>query len=109
MILNMIGGKELNFAVMGSMEEPASARENLLWVQTGEQVSGWRFDSTEPQEPMEGMLWFPMVTDGGLSFNAVYTNTIHLRINGCRQYRSGLWEEKPVRLRQNGQWQELAV
>lgn len=107
MILNMMGKRELDFAVVADMEEPVSGQENLVWVQTVEPMSGWCFSGGEPEEPMEGMVWFMLGNWGEVAFNALKSNAIHIRIISCRQYVSGLWEYKPMKLRKNGVWQEL--
>lgn len=42
------GGSELAFRVLAGLEQPASPRENDIWVDTDTAVTGWHFDADEP-------------------------------------------------------------
>lgn len=42
------GGSELAFRVLAGLEQPASPRENDIWVDTDTAVAGWHFCADEP-------------------------------------------------------------
>lgn len=42
------GGSDLNFRVLAGLEQPASPRENDIWVDTDTAVTGWHFGADEP-------------------------------------------------------------
>lgn len=48
MIFNMSGGggAALNFKVMGGTAEPSNPKENTIWVNTNNPITGWQFSST---------------------------------------------------------------
>ena len=84
---------------------PGMPRENTLWIETDQAVSGWIMDSREPADPAEGMVWIGMAPEGGVSFQAVKGIALWLRPGVCRQYLSGGWVEKTGSLWQDGSWQ----
>lgn len=42
------GGSELAFRVLAGLEQPASPRENDIWVDTDTAVTGWHFGADDP-------------------------------------------------------------
>ena len=48
MIYVLGGGANLNFKVVGGTTEPASLKENTIWVNTDQKITSWHFGAEEP-------------------------------------------------------------
>jgi hypothetical protein len=44
------GGSSLNFTVVGGTTEPANPKENTIWVNTDQEITGWCFSAKEPND-----------------------------------------------------------
>lgn len=97
------GGAALNFKVVGS-PQPASPKENTIWVDTDAKITGWIFSASRPENPAEGMVWFNTGSFGTASFNALKRNGIQVYPQGARQYLEGAWVVKPAQIYQSGAW-----
>lgn len=65
------GGMSLNFMVVGSNTAPGNPDSNVIWVKTDYKINGWEFLATEPNSPIDGMIWFPIGTSSVVGFNAL--------------------------------------
>ena len=101
---NAGGGASLNFKVVGGTTEPASSKENTIWVNTDAEITGWIFSASEPENPTEGMVLFPTGTDSNIAFNALKKNGIQVYPLSAKQYISGAWVDKTVKIYQGGAW-----
>lgn len=105
MILNMTGGgAPLNFKVVGGTAEPASPAENMIWVNTDAEITGWVFSPEEPQEASEGMVWIKTGLSSAVAFNALKKNAIQVYPISAKQYVSGAWVSKTAKTYQGGTW-----
>lgn len=101
------GSIDLNFEVVGGTTEPVNPKENTIWVNTNNQITGWLFDYVQPSNPSEGLVWFEKIsTTAPAEFNALSTNGIKIRLNFARQYVNGVWIDLDMRVRQNNTWIE---
>lgn len=101
------GGANLNFKVLGGTSQPASPKENTIWVNTDTAITSWFFSATEPENPVEGMVWIKTGKASGIPFNALKKNTIIVYPQGVMQYASGTWEQKTAEAYQSGAWMDL--
>ena len=67
---------ELNFQVVGGTSQPASPKENTIWVETDAEITGWVFSMDEPTNPVQGMVWFDINGADEASFSALKKNTL---------------------------------
>ena len=103
------GTLALNFSVVGGEAQPASPRENTIWVNTSADITGWVFSVTEPTSPTDGMVWFTTGASSITSFNAVKKNGLWVYPTGCQQYVSGTWVTKVAKTYQNGTWVDWSL
>lgn len=80
------GGSELAFRVLAGLEQPASPRENDIWVNTNTEVTSWDFSTTEPcrRSANRNLLTYPYyhttMTDNGIKFTDNGDGTV--KVNG---------------------------
>jgi hypothetical protein len=98
------GGASLNFKVVGGTAEPASPKENTIWVNTDVEITSWVCSFNEPKSPVEGMVWITTSTSSSAEFNALKKNSIMVYPMYAKQYVSGAWVEKTAKTYQNGAW-----
>ena len=105
MILNMAGGggSPLNFKVVGN-PKPANPKENTIWLNTNDEITGWVFSVDEPTNPSAGMVWIPHGESSKISLNALKKNGIMLYPTGAKQYIGGAWVKKTTQIYQGGNW-----
>lgn len=104
MIINSSGGGAgLNFKVMGGTAQP-TGRENLIWVNTSTEISGYIFSAEQPTSPTEGTVWIQTGAASLAAFNADKKNTVMLYPLGCKQYVSGAWVLKAGKIYINNTW-----
>ena len=106
MIFNMSGGgggAGLNFKIVGN-PQPAEAKENTIWIDTDVDITGWRFNATEPENPVTGIVWIYTGTTSPAAFNALKKNGIQVYPLSAKQYVSGAWVDKTAKSYQNGAW-----
>ena len=66
----------LNFCVVGGTTEPEEFTENTIWVNTDTDMKGWAFSATEPENPVEGMIWIQIGNSSAVAFNALNSNNL---------------------------------
>lgn len=98
------GGTGLNFKVVGGTTQPLNPRENTIWINTDQKITGWIFSATEPAEPAEGVVWFKVGDSSEVAFNALKKNSLHVYPMECKQYVSGALVSKDAKSYQGGAW-----
>lgn len=108
MILNMSdgGGAALNFKVVGN-PMPGSPSENTIWLNTDEKITGWVLSPSEPENPVEGLVWILVGTSSDVAFNALKKNRIQVYPLSAKQYLGGVWTKMESHIYQNGALTEL--
>lgn len=53
---NVGGGAGLNFKVVGGTSAPASPKENTIWVNTDDEITGWVFSTKRPIDIVDSYL-----------------------------------------------------
>jgi len=98
------GNSSLNFKVVGSTTEPVNPKENMIWVNTDQEITSWEFSFTQPAEPEEGMVWIGTSTTSPAKFNALKKNSIQVYPIDAKQYVSGAWVARTAKSYQGNAW-----
>ena len=107
--VNVIDGLKPNFEIVKyETEEELLADtpvENTIGIVTDTKIASWIFSATEPESPMEGMVWIQV--DQRIStvdFNVLKKNGIQVYPFLAKQYIGSAWAEKTAKSYQNGEW-----
>lgn len=98
---------EMNYSVVGGIEQPTKPTKNMIWVNTDQNITNWVFSKSEPKSLEEGMIWFTTGNDSAVSF---FTLTMdgkefdEVYPVSAKQYVSGAWVDKTAMSYQNGEW-----
>lgn len=105
-ILDIQGGADLNFEVVGGTTQPSNPKENMIWVNTSTTITGWGFgaESEKPSSPASGMVWFCTGPLSVVKFNALKENSIFVYLLSANQRVSGAWKSVAAKIYQNGTW-----
>ena len=101
------GASPLNFKVVGGTAEPASPAENMIWVNTDAEITGWIFSAEEPVSPEVGVVWIKTGLSGNVAFNALKKNGILLCPLIVKQYvqsSASEWVSKTAKTYRDGSW-----
>ena len=98
------GSGGLNFKVVGGTSQPASPKENTIWVNTDTGITSYIFSITEPESPVDGMVWISTGTSSPVGFNALKKNGIQVYPISAKQYISGAWTDVTAKSYQGGEW-----
>lgn len=102
-------GAGLNFKVVGGVTQPTGPKENTIWVNTDQKITGWYFHPTQPENMAEGEVWFSVDTYSPVAFNALKKNSIQICPISAKQYVSGMLVNKTAKIYQGGKWVELVA
>lgn len=102
-------GAGLNFNVVGGLTQPTDPKENTIWVKTNIVITGWEFSPTEPTSRLEGLVWIVTGKTGQVVLNALKKNGIILYTITGKQYVSGSWVTKDVKIYQGNAWKSLEL
>lgn len=103
-VQNIQTGAEMNFEVVGGTTQPGSPKENTIWVNTDQEITGWSFSVEEPVSPAEGMVWIPINVFSSIEFNALKENGIQVYPSQAKQYSGSAWDIKETSIYQSGAW-----
>lgn len=99
------GGTSLGFEIVGGTIRPGKPTQNMVWVNTDVDITSYAFSATEPENPVEGMLWVTIADSS--SVKSVFTvdkEWVTLYLVSVKQYISGAWVGKSAMNYQNGTW-----
>lgn len=99
-------GMELNFEVVGN-PQPSNPKENTIWLNTDQEITGWHFSENQPENMAEGEVWFKTGNFSDVSFNALKENTIQVYPSSVIQWVSGELKEVVAKTYKNGAWVDL--
>ena len=92
----------LNFEVVGN-PQPENPKDNTIWVNTDIPITGWAFSNDEPNEPVEGIIWFQTSSSSAVAFDALEKdNELQVYPTAAKQYVSGSWKDVDYLVYQNG-------
>jgi hypothetical protein len=97
-------GTGLNIRVIGGTAEPSTTKENVIWVNTESEITSWGFGPSEPESPVEGVVWFRTGNSGPVGFDILKTNSVIVYPSCAHQYVAGEWVEVEVKIYQDGGW-----
>ena len=100
-------GNDLNFEVVGGTVQPENPKENTIWVEASDEITGWSFSEKEPTEPIAGMVWIKTGTKTGISFNALVEKEIILTLIYAQKFDGSTWNFVNAEAYQNGAWEKL--
>lgn len=103
---NTAGGA-LNFKVVGGTTQPNSPRENTIWVNTANNITGWYFSARKPENLAEGEVWFATGASSDVGFNALKKNDVHIYPVKATQYVNGELKDVTAKFYQGGEWNLL--
>ena len=102
------GGVALNFDVKQYATEAqllaATPKENTIGVITTTAIAGWYFTAEQPENMMEGGVWFLTGTSSPVAFNALKKNAVQVYPLSAKQYVNGVLEYRPAKIYQSGKW-----
>lgn len=99
----------LNFKLVGGLTQPADPADNLIWVNTAEDITGYALTPEQPDTPEEGTVWIKTGLAGAASLNILKKNQILLYLNTCCQYLQGAWVRKEASIWQDDEWKQFAT
>lgn len=99
----------LNFEIVGGTTQPTSPTENMIWINTDTEITGWGFGAMEnrPTSSEDGTVFFTTKRYAIISFNSLKENSSFIYPDVAYQYISGAWEAKNVMIYQNGVWVDI--
>ena len=103
-ILAIQGGVELNFEVAGGTTQPESPKENTIWVNTPNEITGWEVRTIAPDATTDGMVWFETAISGYTEISVIADPAVYINPSRCHQYVSGAWVDKEAMTYKNGAW-----
>lgn len=106
-------GGGLNFVVKAYTTEEAllaaTPKENTVGVVTEAAAPKWGFSASEPYNPVDGEIWFTIGTEDEAAFNALKKNALIVYPIKCRQYVSGIWDNRIAYIYKNGAWVKFST
>ena len=83
-------GAPLNFKVVGGTSAPSNPKENDIWVETSNAITGWVVSPTQPTAS-DGLVWILMDESSTTNFNALRKNAIQVYSKKAQQYINGVF------------------
>ena len=103
------GGAGLNFKIVGGTTQPASPKENTIWINTDLEITGWAFDAESPNYLSTGGIWLKTALNGNAKMNIVKKNTIFVSFLYAFQWNGTAFVSKEAKLYSNGKWVEMGA
>ena len=109
-----LGGAGLNFKIVGAATQPASPKENTIWINTSTPIKNWQFAVSQPTKRADGTalqngdLWIKTGIDTNVEFNAVKKNAIKLKLVDSYQWNGSAWIAKTAKIYINSKWTDLS-
>lgn len=103
---------KLNYSIVGSITEPTSPIENMIWVNTDVEITSHVFNKNEPKNPIEGMIWIYIGNTSNVNFYKLKYGDIgidEVYPISAKQYVSGAWVDVTAMSYQGGEWVEWYV
>lgn len=103
------GGTELNFEIVGGTTQPMNPKENMIWVNTNAEITGWYFTNTQPSNMTEGEVWFTTSVGSAVPINLFKENNATVYPIDSKQYISGALVSKSIKIYKNNAWIGLSM
>lgn len=103
-------GASLNYSVVGlAGTEPPAGKENRIWVNTDQKITGHIFSVEAPSNPTEGLVWFATGSESAVPFSATQKNPIMVYPQTCQQFNGTDWVIKVAKSYMRGDWHDWIV
>jgi hypothetical protein len=101
-------GIELNYRVVGSVEEPTNPTQNMIWIQTETPIGRVFFGNDEPNETfMDGDVWITTGNSSNVAFNSLKIGNSYMdKVYpiSAKLFVNGAWVDVTAKSYQNGAW-----
>ena len=97
------GGGGLNFRVIGN-PPPASPKVNDIWIDTDVPITGYHFQTNQPENMVPGDVWIFTGTTSTVAFSATKKNPVMIYPLSAKQYIDGVLVDKSAKSWQIGGW-----
>ena len=97
-------GASLNFKVVGGTANPVSPSENMIWVNTNVLISGYYFQSEQPENMKPGEVWISTGTVSSVAFSASKKTTVMIYPLNAMQMVGGVLVAVEAKTWQGGKW-----
>ena len=107
------GGANLNFKIIGSTTQPASPKENTIWVETDTPIGKHQFSWSTPSTRADGSplqtgdIWGRCTSHTEIEINLFKNNTIKLPIQDIWMWNGTEWIWQNAKIYQNSAWKDL--
>lgn len=105
------GGLMLNFKVVVSATEPTNPKENMVWINSDQKMTGWVFSHVQPTEAETGTVWIQTTTSllSSVTINALKNKNKGINLYPLAAFQSdgSQWLEKPMKVCKNGSWGDM--
>lgn len=89
--LDSAAGTGGNFSVVGGLTQPASPKENMIWVKANvKKAPKYVFAVAAPESPSEGLIWFLVSSAGAITQASAYTDGTWVAAD-TYMYLAGNW------------------
>lgn len=103
------GGAGLNFKIVGGTAQPASPKENTIWINTDMSIPKWEISFSRPQASVAGQVWLVAGAESDISFNTLKKNGITVKIIAAEQWNGTEWVDVVVKGYINGGWKDSDI
>lgn len=109
--INVGGGDNLNFKVVGGTTRPTNPKENTIWINTSTEIRSWRFENYNYlptwSEPNGCVLINAQTSlnNNARAFNVVKKNGIWIELLKAYQIVNGVWSIKEMQIYRAGAWE----
>jgi hypothetical protein len=87
-----VGGGGAGMNVVTGLSEPASAKENMIWVKSDKAGKKYVFSEAAPQSPEDGLIWLVSTAAGIMASCRVYADSTWARVDASF-YTGGAWRQ----------------
>jgi hypothetical protein len=102
------GGTGFNFTIVDGATRPSNPSQNMLWVCTEQECTGYAFSAVEPSAPNAGILWLCISNQGGTKVCVpVGSEWIVLRISFVKQYTGEEWVDCTSMIYSGCEWAQI--
>ena len=109
------GGAGLNFKVVGGTAQPASPKENIIWINTDVACGEYQFTTAEPTTKANGAaleigdIWIKTHSYSDKTFNALKKNNVEISPINAYQWDGTAWKNKTAYIYISGAWVSLTM
>jgi len=102
-------GSGLILKVVGGTTQPASPKDNTIWVNTSTAITSYALQHDEPASPASGMVWIQTSYYSLVEMGIDKKNDVKVYPIAAFQYIGGAWVDKDAKSYINGQWKDWVI